>query len=263
MAGEAGGVVSIESHERTWESYFQEGPPQGADRHFIIRSLFPLVRAVARSLKATLPSWVDIDELVSAGVVGLISAVDRFDPSKGSRFKSYATIRIKGSMLDELRQLDWAPRTVRDDEGHVEQARKELEEQLGRRPTQEEMAGKLGLSGEGYHRLIRRIAPQRVIGFDDLGIKEERSESSAFNFIEDPSSPDPSEENVMKDALEVLGEGIEKLKERQRQMIKLYYYENLNLKEIAAIFGVTESRVSQIHSEAVRVLKSRLSSRMR
>ena len=255
--------MSIESHERTWESYFQNGPPEGADRHFVIRSLLPLVRSIARSLKATLPSWVVLDDLISSGVVGLISAVDRFDAAKGSHFKNYAAIRIKGAMLDELRQLDWAPRTVRDDAGHVEDARKDLEAELGRKPTQDEMAGKLGLSGEGYNRLIRRIAPQRVVGFDDLGMKEERSESSALNFIEDPSSPDPSEENVLKDALEVLSEAIERLRERQRQMIKLYYYENLNLKEIATIFGVTESRVSQIHSEAVRVLKSRLSSRLR
>lgn len=241
-----------------WESYWDAGPPLGDERHFIIRSFLPLTRAIARRLKAGLPASVDYDDLVSAGVIGLISAVDRFDPDKGHNFKKYAAIRIRGTMLDELRQMDWAPRSVRRDEGQLVQTRKELEHELGRKPTHEEIAARLGLDSEKYSRLVKRLAPQTIIRLEDMGVRGEEARQSAYSFLKDPSSPDPLEESVLRDAYRVMVAAIDNLKERQRQVISLYYFDNLNLKEIAAVFGVTESRISQIHSEAIGVLKKRL-----
>jgi len=245
--------------ETSWESWWEEGPPTGKAREHVITAFLPLVRGIAGNLKATLPSNVEFDDLVSSGVIGLISAVDRFDPSKGNNFTRYASIRVKGSMLDELRMLDWAPRSVRRDGGHLAQAREDLEVRLGRQPTDQEVADNLGIDLDRYDRLVRRVAPKRIVRFEDLGPKDgEDDRRSALNFLMDPSSPDPSEESTTKDIYEVLLQTLEQLKERHRQMITFYYFENLSLKEIAALFGVTESRVSQIHGEAIKILKKKM-----
>jgi len=245
-----------------WESYWSGGPPTGEQRNRLIRSFLPLVRAIGRKLKAGLPAHVPYDDLVSAGVIGLISAVDRFDPEKGHNFRRYAAIRIRGTMLDELRLMDWAPRSIRRDASELDRTRRRLEAKLGRRATSEELAEGLGIDAEKYGRLVRRLVPKNIIHLEDLGIRSDSDRQSALNFLRDPSSPDPVEESALKDAYETLVRAIDQLKERQRQMISLYYFDNLNLKEIAAIFGVTEGRVSQVHSEALRALKKKLRDRI-
>jgi RNA polymerase sigma factor for flagellar operon FliA len=246
-----------EAVDRSWETYWEGGAPEGEKRHFVIRSFLPLVRSVARALKATLPGSVELADLVSSGVVGLIAAVDRFDPDRGHNFRSYAAIRIRGAMLDELRRLDWAPRSVRKGEGLVEEARKELSGDLGRVPTTEEVAERLGLSAEGYHKLARRLMPRSLVHIEDMGTGPDDG-PGGHRFLSDPTSPDPQEESQLRDAMDAVGDAVGKLKDRYRQVISLYYYENLTLKEIARVFGVTESRISQIHSEAVKVLRKRL-----
>ena len=247
--------------ETVWEERWRDGPPVGAARSEIIRAFLPLVRAIARGFKARLPPSVEFDDLVSSGTLGLIAAVDRFDPDKGYNFKRYAAIRIRGMILDELRQLDWAPRSVRRDQGQVGSARRELESELGRRADSTEIAERLGLNPDNYARLARRIAPRSILRFEDLGINSDSDRRSILAFISDPASPDPMEQSVLKDACERLVECVDQLKERHRQVISLYYFENLNLKEIASIFGVTESRISQIHSAAIAVLKKKLAVR--
>lgn len=243
------------------ESCWASGPPTGKQRGALITSFLPLVRAIARRLKASLPAHVLYDDLVGAGALGLISAVDRFDPDKGHNFKRYAAIRIRGTMLDELRLLDWAPRSVRRDASQMARERRDLESELGRRASPQEMADQLGIELDRYSKLVRRLTPKNFIHLEDMGIRSDGDHQNVFNFLKDPSSPDPQEQNVLKDAYEVLVKAIGDLKERQRLMISLYYFDSLNLKEIATIFGVTEGRVSQIHSEAIGILKKRLRSR--
>lgn len=250
-------IVALDTEQ--WEEYWAHGAPSRSERDHIIRTFLPLSRAIARKLKASLPASVDYDDLVSAGVIGLIAAVDRFDPDKGYNFKRYAAIRIRGAMLDELRQMDWAPRSVRRDEGQLSQTRKQLEHELGRRVSHEELADRLGMDSDKFARLVHRLKPQRVIRFDDMGSGGDSESQSGLNFIADAASPDPLQENELKEAHRVLGETVEGLRNRLRQVITFYYFDDLNLKEIAAIFSVTESRISQIHGEALGVLKKRLS----
>ncbi len=248
-----------EDLDQPWEEYWLKGPLGARDRHYIINCFVPLARAIARRLKASLPQHVGYDDLVSAGIVGLISAVDRFDPERGHFFRRYCGIRIKGAMLDELRQLDWAPRSVRLEGRQLRQVRNQLEAELGRRPTDAEMAAGLDMDAAEYEELSRRLVPQRMVQLEDLGPRRNDSDRvSGLNFLRDPNSPDPSQETEFKDDYEVMLRVVEDLKDRPRQMITFYYLEGLNLKEIAAIFGVTESRVSQIHTAALETLRKKV-----
>lgn len=248
-----------EDLDQPWEEYWLKGPLSSGDRHYIINCFVPLVRAIARRLKAGLPLHISYDDLVSAGIVGLISAVDRFDPARGHFFRRYCGIRIKGAMLDELRQLDWAPRSVRLEGRQLRQVRTRLEAELGRRPTDDEMANGLDMSADEYEELTRRLVPQRMVRLEDLGPRRNDSErGNAFNFLRDPNSPDPSDETEFKNDYQVMLQVVDDLKERPRLMVTFYYLEGLNLKEIAAIFGVTESRVSQIHTAALESLRKKV-----
>ena len=244
--------------QEQWEDYWQTGTPSRKERDHIIRTFLPLSRAIARKLKAGLPASVEYDDLVSSGVIGLIAAVDRFDPDKGFNFKRYAAIRIRGAMLDDLRQMDWAPRSVRRDESQLSSTRKDLELELGRKPTQEELAGRLGLDRDKFSRLVRRLKPQRVVRFEDMGGKADGERQSGLNFVADQKAVDPVRESELKEAYRLLAKTVEGLRDRLRQVITLYYFDDLNLKEIALILGVTESRVSQIHSESLKLLNKRL-----
>ncbi|MBM4352899.1 MAG: FliA/WhiG family RNA polymerase sigma factor [Deltaproteobacteria bacterium] len=242
--------------DRDWDVYFAQGTPVGAMREFVIRSFLPLVRVIARRLKAGLPHNVDFEDLASSGTLGLIAAVDRYRPEAGGSFRKYASIRIRGTMLDELRLMDWAPRSVRRDGGELDSIRRSLEDALGRRPTSDEMASRMGLDSEGFSRLVRRIAPHHVMRFSEMGGDDDRRDP--MEVIPDASSPDPLELSTMRDQADRLAAAIEELKDRQRQVISLYYFENLSVKEIALLFGVTEGRVSQLHTEALGRLAKKL-----
>jgi RNA polymerase sigma factor for flagellar operon FliA len=248
-----------EDLDKPWEEYWQDGPPSARKRDFIINTFVPLARAIARKLKAGLPQHVSYDDLVSAGIVGLISAVDRYDPAKGHFFRRYCAIRIKGAMLDELRSMDWAPRSVRREGGQLRQVRRELEATLGRPATDAEVAAGMGLDAAEFEELLRRNIPQRVVQIEDLGPRRaDGDRGNAFNFLTDPNSPDPSEESERKDDFRLMLAAVADLQERSRLMITFYYLEGLNLKEIALIFGVTESRVSQIHTAALEILRKKV-----
>ena len=251
-----------EDLDHHWEKYWNDGVPSTADRQFVINAFIPLARAIARRLKAGLPAHVPYDDLVSSGLVGLINAVDRFDPDRGYNFRRYAAIRIKGAMLDELRQMDWAPRSLRRDNARIAQLRRSLEDRLGRQPTTEELAESLDLDVEGYRKLVTQLVPKTMVHIEDLGYRGDRGKQNAFNFLTDPNSPDPARQSELKDSLQFLVEAVDLLKERQRQVLTLYYFEGLNLKEIAIIFSVTESRISQVHSEAIERLRKKVKNMM-
>jgi RNA polymerase sigma factor for flagellar operon FliA len=212
-------------------------------------------------MAAGLPAHVDEADLISYGLVGLISAIERFDLSREIRFETYAITRIKGAILDELRSLDWVPRSVRARAREIERANSKLEAKLQRVPTDEEMSTELGLTVDEFRDALLAIANSSVTALDELWAVSDSSGDSVslLDTLQDPGSPDPErvvDANELKDRI---AEAISRLPEREKLVIALYYYENLTLREIGEVLGVTESRVSQLHTKAVLRLRSRLS----
>ncbi len=218
----------------------------------------PLVKYVAGRMASGLPAHVEEADLISYGLLGLISAVERFDLEREIKFETFAATRVKGAIIDELRSLDWVPRSVRARAREIERVNARLEHQLLRAPTDQEMADALETSVEDFQATLTRIANSSVVALDGLWTLSDASgdQVSLLDTIEDPGAPDPAEEmdsSEMKDRLAV---AVGRLPEREKLVIALYYYENLTLREIGEVMGVTESRVSQLHTKAVLRLKS-------
>lgn len=212
---------------------------------------FPYIEKVARRLARRLPAHVEIDDLVSSGVIGLMEAAERFDPNRVDRFEAFAEFRIRGAMLDDLRSRDTLSRDMRRLSNELREATRKLESQLGRTPDQEELAAKLGVEVDELYARQQKLSGSSVVGIDDAGP----------DFLErtcDESSPDPFELTSHRETLGRLVEGIGGLPDKMQQVLSLYYIENLNLKEIGTVLGVTESRVCQIHGEATRRLRETL-----
>jgi RNA polymerase sigma factor for flagellar operon FliA len=207
---------------------------------------------------------VDEGDLVSYGLLGLIGAIERFDLEREIKFETFAVARIKGAIIDELRSLDWVPRSVRARAREVERAHAALEAELGRSPTDEEMAEKLELSVEEFRDALLQIANSSVLALDDLWTFADPDGSggqiSVLDTIQDPNALDPESEAHTAELKDRLADAIESLPERERLVIALYYYENLTLREIGEVLGVTESRVSQLHTKSVLALRSRFQS---
>jgi RNA polymerase sigma factor FliA len=212
---------------------------------------FPYIEKVARRLARRLPAHVEIDDLISSGVIGLMEAAERFDPKRVDRFEAFAEFRIRGAMLDDLRSRDTLSRDMRRLSNELREATRRLESQLGRTPDQEELADQLGLEVDELYARQQKLSGSSVVGIDDAGP----------DFLErtgDETAPDPFEVTAHREALARLVEGIDELPEKMQQVLSLYYCENLNLKEIGEVLGVTESRVCQIHGEATRRLRQTL-----
>lgn len=220
---------------------------EGAARDALVRQHLPLVRRLAYDLSRRLPASVEVDELVSAGSLGLLQAIDRFEPARGLAFSTFATPRIRGAMLDMLRAASQAPRAVRARRRQVAAAADRLTAQLGRAPDSEEMAAALGVDTETYGRWIRDIVALEAVPLDV---------AEAERFL--PVTGGDAEEPPMSDALEA---ALGHLPERERQVLALYYFEDLPQREIARVLGVTESRVSQLHTRAVERLRQILTRR--
>jgi len=218
----------------------------------------PLVRTVATRMAARLPRSLDIDDLVGAGVLGLLNADRQFDESKGVPFDRYAEIRIRGAILDELRSLDQTPRSIRRQSGEVADVVRTLATLLGRVPNPDEVATGLGVSVEQYHDMVTRISPVIVLGFDDVGFAGDDEKRDVMQYIKDPGAADPEAETGFREAAERLAAAIDRLTDRQRQVVTFYYYEGVNFKEIADFLGVTEGRVSQLHTASMAHLKQLL-----
>jgi len=207
-----------------------------------------------------LPAHVEEADLISYGLIGLISASERFDLSREIKFETYAITRIKGAIIDELRTLDWVPRSVRAKAREIERANAKLENKLQRAPTDDEMALELDMSVEDFQESLLQISNSTVVALDELWTVSDSSgdQVSLLDTLHDPDAPDPAQ---MLDASEIkdrLADAIARLPEREKLVIALYYYENLTLREIGEVLGVTESRISQLHTKAVLRLKSRL-----
>ncbi len=225
----------------------------------------PLVKYVAGRMSSGLPAHVEEADLISYGLIGLINAIERFDLSRDIKFETYAITRIKGGIIDELRSLDWVPRSVRARAREIERAHAKLEHRLHRTPTDDEIAAELGISNDEFQESLLKISKSTVVALDELWSVSDSSgdQVSLLDTLQDPGAPDPE---ALLDASEVkdrLADAIAALPEREKLVIALYYYENLTLREIGEVLGVTESRVSQLHTKAVLRLKSRLQGDLR
>ncbi|NQY62336.1 MAG: RNA polymerase sigma factor FliA [Alteromonadaceae bacterium] len=214
-----------------------------------------LVKRIAYHLLARLPASVLVDDLIQSGMIGLLEASNNFDSSKGASFETFAGIRIRGAMLDEMRRGDWTPRSVHRNSRMVSDAIKSLEAEFGRDVTDIEVAEKLDISLNEYHHILSEVSSGKIIGFEDLGVSED-----AIHIDDNGKNDDPYqkiEQIVFKKAL---SECISTLPEREALVLSLYYDEELNLREIGQVLDVSESRVSQIHSQAMHRLKARMQS---
>lgn len=226
------------------------------DRDSAIQRYGPLVRRVAHQLIARLPPNVEIDDLVQAGMIGLFDALTRYEASGGAQFETFAMQRVRGAMLDELRGADWLPRSVRKAQRGIEQALRRLEQRLMRPPTESEVADELGVTLDAYHRILGDARGSQLVYLDDLGDRE-----SEDGFLERhiPNAREDMLEMLRDDRFrDDLVEAIGRLPERERLVMGMYYEQDMNLKEIGAVLGVTESRVSQLHSQAVARLRVQL-----
>ncbi len=241
-----------------WRRYKEESDAKA--REGLVLAYSPLVKYVAGRMSSGLPSHVEESDLISYGLLGLISAIERFDPSREIKFETFAITRIKGSIIDELRSLDWVPRSVRAKAREIEKVNASLEHQLHRAPTDQEMAEALETTVEDFQASLTRISNSSVIALDELWTLSDASgdQVSLLDTLHDPDAPDPE---ALLDASELkdrLADAIAALPEREKLVVALYYYENLTLREIGEVLGVTESRVSQLHTKAILRLKARL-----
>ena len=241
-----------------WRQYRETRDQTIRDR--LILGYSPLVKYVAGRLGSGLPAHVDEQDLVSYGLLGLIGAIERFDPDRDVKFETYAIARIRGAIIDELRALDWVPRSVRSRARDIERAISELEGKLGRAPSDEEIARRLGLSGGELEESLAEISRSSIAALDELwSVSGSGGDQVALiDTIEDTAAPDPQSALSHTEMREAIADAIARLPEREKLVVTLYYYEELTLREIGEVLGVTESRVSQLHTKAVLRLKARL-----
>jgi RNA polymerase sigma factor FliA len=251
------GVKEVELRD-LWRRYKEEGDEGARERLVVAYS--PMVKFVAGRLGAGLPSHVEDADLISYGLVGLIGAIERFEPERGIKFETFAMTRIRGAIIDELRSLDWVPRSVRSRAREIEAAQAKLEHELQRAPTEAELASKLNMTEEELQSALLEIANSSVYALDELWTVSDSSgdQVSLLDTIADDSAADPQEALASTEVKDLLTEAIGGLPEREQLVVALYYYENLTLREIGEVLGVTESRVSQLHTKAVMRLKSSL-----
>jgi RNA polymerase sigma factor for flagellar operon FliA len=230
-----------------------------AIRDRLILTYAPLVKYVAGRLGSGLPAHIDEGDLISYGLLGLIGAIDRFDPTLDIKFETYAMARIRGSIIDELRSLDWVPRSVRTRAREIERAIRELETRLERAPTDSEIATKIGISEDELGDSLTNISRSSIAALDELwSISGDGDQISLLETLEDPSGEKPADALDETETREILADAIARLPEREKLVVTLYYYEELTLREIGEVLSVTESRVSQLHTKAMLRLKSRL-----
>lgn len=241
-----------------WRRYKASGDERARERLVVAYS--PLVKYVAGRMSSGLPAHVEEADLISYGLGGLISAVERFDLSREIKFETYAITRIRGAILDELRALDWVPRSVRARARQIERVNIRLEARLQRPPTDEEMAAELQLSVDDFQDALLQISNSTIVALDELwNVSDSTGDQvSLLDTLPDRGAPDPQQLIDQSELRERLADAIAALPEREKLVVALYYYENLTLREIGEVLGVTESRVSQLHTKAILRLRSKL-----
>ena len=237
-----------------WRVY--SGVTGPVDQNELIERHLPLVRNVVDRIKIHLPAHVEVEDLYSVGVTGLIAAVGRFDPEQGHTFAAYATTRIRGAVLDELRRLDWCPRRARAKARKIRAAIGEVEQKQGRAATDEEVRAQLGLEPKEFARWQEEIRPISFVPIDQPLEDEESSGGTLHDLIADDQAEDVCVSMEKEELLKLVADRIEELPDVQKKVLAMYYFENMRLAEIAEVFGLTESRICQIHGQAILGLRS-------
>ncbi|MBL4851016.1 MAG: RNA polymerase sigma factor FliA [Gammaproteobacteria bacterium] len=225
----------------------------GSEQNEVIVRHASLVKRIAYHLIGRLPASVQADDLIQAGMIGLLEAARNYDASQGASFETYAGIRVRGAMLDEIRKGDWVPRSVHRKAREMAKAVREIEHKQGRDARDHEVAEAMELDLNAYYKVLQDVSGHRVLSFEDIGVDED-----AMSSLVADKSTNPDQGLLVEDFKRCLAEGISGLPERERLVLTLYYDEELNLREIGAVIGVSESRVSQIHSQALIRLKARM-----
>ncbi|MBC9711669.1 RNA polymerase sigma factor WhiG [Streptomyces sp. TRM66268-LWL] len=247
------------SLDELWRSYKTTG--DGRLREQLILHYSPLVKYVAGRVSVGLPPNVEQADFVSSGVFGLIDAIEKFDIEREIKFETYAITRIRGAMIDELRALDWIPRSVRQKARNVERAYATLEAQLRRTPSETEVAAEMGIAVEELHAVFSQLSLANVVALEELlHVGGEGDRLSLMDTLEDTAADNPVEVAEDRELRRLLARAINTLPEREKTVVTLYYYEGLTLAEIGNVLGVTESRVSQIHTKSVLQLRAKLAS---
>ncbi|MBF0431603.1 MAG: FliA/WhiG family RNA polymerase sigma factor [Fibrobacteria bacterium] len=245
-----------------WQEYKKTGSKQCKDK--LLVEYAGLVRYTAQRIAVNLPSSVELGDLIGAGVMGLIKAVESFEPERGFKFETFATHKVRGAILDELRALDWVPRSIRQKSKTLQKTFAELELKLERMPYDDEVAAHLNISLKDYESMLLDVAPTTILSLEE-SMPDRSGDSKTLTLIdtiEDPNETNPLKELGYQEVKRILAETIEQLPEKERLVVALYHYEELTLKEIGEVLSLTESRVSQIHSKAMLKLRSRLIQRI-
>ena len=242
-----------------WRRYKTDGDERARERLVVAYS--PLVKYVAGRMGSGLPSHVEEADLISYGLFGLINAIERFELEREIKFETYAITRIRGAIIDELRSQDWVPRSVRSKARDIERAHQKLENRLQRAPTDEEMAAELDMSVDDFQESLLQISNSSIVALDEMWSTGDSSgdQVSLLDTIADDHAADPAAALDRVDLRDRVADAIARLPEREKLVVALYYYENLTLREIGEVLGVTESRVSQLHTKAVLRLRARMS----
>lgn len=247
------------TEEQLWNQY--SSTKDRTIRNYFIEKYAPLVKYVAGRVMVNIPSSVDFQDLVSFGVIGLIDAIDKFDLNRDIKFKTYAVTRIRGAIFDELRNIDWLPRSVRQKAKEIERTISQLELKLGRSAKDDEIAAAMGISVEEFHQQLLRVGTNALVSMDENWLMNDGNDNAPMSMEETLESVSVSNPNALAERTElkkIIAHAITELPDREKQVLILYYYEELTLKEIGSILAVTESRVSQLHTKAIMRLRGRL-----
>jgi RNA polymerase sigma factor for flagellar operon FliA len=228
-------------------------------RDYFVMKYAPLVKYVAGKVSMGMPQSIEFDDLVSYGIFGLIDAINKYDPARGIKFKTYAMTRVRGAIFDELRSIDWIPRSIRQKAKEIENTIAELESKLGRTVEDEEIAKELGISVDEFQNVLSKVSGTAMLSLNDIWyLGDDSDELSILETLEAPDNMNPDVLLEKEEIKEYIVDAIKKLPDKEKKVIVLYYYEDLTLKEIGLVLDVTESRVSQLHTKAIMRLRGRL-----
>ena len=249
-------TAPVPSSQELWQRYHRRA--EADVENALVEKYLPLVSAVMGRLAMTLPDHVDHDDLYSTGLLGLLQAMRNYDPTCGTSFETYARVRVRGAMLDELRRMDWVPRTIHEKARKVKNMMTQLEQSTGKTPTEAQMAKALGISVKEYEALLNEVRPAAFVCLDAAGAAEDSDGGALHEVIADLTEDSPVEKVSQRELKQVIFERMKELPEMQRKVLALYYVEDMHLREIAEVFGLTESRICQIHSQAILAIRAYL-----
>jgi RNA polymerase sigma factor for flagellar operon FliA len=245
----------LPSAQELWQRYHHPQVDPAVENALVVKYL-PLVTAAVARLAMTLPDHVDRDDLQSVGLVGLLHALRNFDPTCGTSFETYARMRVRGAMLDELRRMDWIPRAIHEKARKIQNTMIQLEQELGKAPTDAQMAKALKISTNEYAELVNEVKPAAFVCLDAVNAADESDGGSLYEVVGNPAAEDPVDETSKQELKRVIFARLKELPPIQRKVLALYYLEDMHLREIAEAFGLTESRICQIHAQAILAIRA-------